>query len=76
MKYVCPSCERPIYNRRINKCEFCEKVLPNDLLLSQSEIEDLDKQHGESMKKKTNTSGNSSGNEFLSTGFGGFSGGD
>ena len=72
MKFVCPSCERPIYNRRIDKCEFCGETLPSELLYSENEVGNLDKQQTESLKKKINTSSNSSsgGADFFSTDFG------
>ncbi|MBA6262140.1 hypothetical protein [Colwellia sp. Bg11-12] len=72
MKFVCPSCERPIYNRRVNKCEFCGEALPKELLFSENEVDNLDNQLSESLKKKTNISGNSSGGgaDFFSRDFG------
>jgi hypothetical protein len=72
MKFVCPSCERPIYNRRIDKCEFCGGVLPSELLYSQSEVDKLDNQQTESLKKRMDTSSNSSGGgaDFFSSDFG------
>ncbi len=72
MKFVCPSCEKPIYNRRIEKCEFCGEALPKGLLYSQNDVDNLDKQQAESMKKQKNTSSNSSGagSDFFSTDFG------
>ena len=60
MKFVCPSCERPIYNRRIEKCEFCGAILPNELLYSQSDVDNLNKQQTESLKRQADTSSNSS----------------
>jgi hypothetical protein len=43
-KYKCPSCERAILNRKIDKCLYCGASLPESLLFSQSEIERLDSQ--------------------------------
>ncbi|MCE2594969.1 hypothetical protein K6Y31_09085 [Motilimonas cestriensis] len=72
MKFVCPSCERPIYNRRIEKCEFCGDALPNELLYSQNDVDNLDRQQAESLKRQTNTSSYSSGGgaDFFSIDFG------
>ncbi|MDO6528036.1 hypothetical protein Q4519_20380 [Motilimonas sp. 1_MG-2023] len=72
MKFVCPSCERPIYNRRIEKCEFCGDALPNELLYSQNDVDNLDRQQAESLKRQTNTSSSSSGGgaDFFSIDFG------
>jgi len=72
MKFVCPSCTRPIYNRRIEKCEFCGDALPSKLLYSQNDVDNLDKQQAESLKRQVNTSSNSSdgGADFFSTDFG------
>lgn len=71
MKFICPSCERPVYNRRITKCEFCSETLPSELLFSQNEINDLDKQQTESLRSQNNTSNNSFNvsSNFLSTDF-------
>tara|TARA_R110000787_G_scaffold177046_9_gene289115 strand:+ start:304 stop:540 length:237 start_codon:yes stop_codon:yes gene_type:complete len=72
MKFLCPSCEKPIYNRRVDKCEFCGETLPSELLYSENEVDNLDKQQSESLRKKTNTSSNTSsgGADFFSTDFG------
>jgi hypothetical protein len=43
MDFKCPKCDRFIYNRRLRNCGYCNAILPEDLLLSQSQIEKLDK---------------------------------
>jgi hypothetical protein len=43
-KYKCPSCERAILNRKIDKCLYCDASLRGNLLFTQSEIEKLDSQ--------------------------------
>jgi hypothetical protein len=72
MRFVCPSCEKPIYNRRVETCEFCGEVIPSELLYSQNEVDNLDKQQTDSLKKRTSgtNSSTSSGIDFLSTDFG------
>jgi len=72
MKFVCPSCDRPIYNRRIKQCEFCSATIPDDLLYSEEEVDNLNKQQEDSHKKRANVSDNSSdiGVDYFSTDFG------
>ena len=72
MKFVCPSCERPIYNRRIKECEFCSASIPAELLFSDEEVDDLNNQQSVSLKKRINVSNNSSGVgfDYISTDFG------
>ena len=43
MKFVCPNCQKAIFNRRVNKCEFCASELPTELLYSENDLERLDK---------------------------------
>lgn len=38
----CPHCNKAIYNRRRDRCEFCEKPLPKELLLSPEQRAKLD----------------------------------
>lgn len=64
MKFVCPSCERTIFNRRLANCEFCSAVIPEELLLSENEIEKLDRQHQKSITRKPNINTNSSYGDF------------
>jgi len=72
MKYICPSCERTIYNRRLTNCEFCSTVLPRELLFSESDIERLDKQHQDCLtrKSKINSNSSSSSIDITSSDFG------
>ena len=51
MIFQCPHCDRPIYNRRINRCEFCHEVIPESLLLSDSQIAQLDQARAEEEKR-------------------------
>src|SRR5688572_10218292 len=37
----CPSCTKPIYNRRKNRCEFCGTQLPAILLLGEAQKREL-----------------------------------
>ena len=34
---ACPACERPLVNRLIDYCQYCEKALPEALRLSPDE---------------------------------------
>ncbi len=42
MKYVCPSCNFPVFNRRVKNCEKCNALLPDELLYSAKQVEDID----------------------------------
>ena len=44
MSYRCPTCERLIFNRRLQQCEFCGAVIPAELRFSAQEIAKLDRQ--------------------------------
>jgi hypothetical protein len=44
MSYLCPTCNRSIYNRRNKICGFCSAKLPPELLFSAAEIEAMDKE--------------------------------
>lgn len=72
MKFVCPSCESPIYNRRLKVCEFCSAPIPTKLLYSEEEIDNLNQQQAGSLKRGFNAANSSSGTSFdyLSNDFG------
>lgn len=42
MNFACPSCGFRVFNRRYSKCEHCGKDLPQDLLLTATQIQKLD----------------------------------
>lgn len=42
-KFQCPKCERPIVSRRNKLCQYCNAVLPEHLLWTQTEIEIQDR---------------------------------
>ena len=44
MSYHCPTCKRIIFNRRLERCEFCGTDLPTGLRLSPKEVAQLDKE--------------------------------
>lgn len=43
-RFACPSCNRNIINRKINRCLYCGATLPSDLLFTKEEIAVLDEQ--------------------------------
>jgi uncharacterized membrane protein len=42
MRYRCPACDFPIYNRRVKRCESCGAELPQALLYSERQIASID----------------------------------
>ena len=42
MRYRCPSCNFPIFNRRVKRCESCGADLPQSLLYSEEQIASID----------------------------------
>jgi len=42
MRYRCPNCDFPIFNRRVKRCESCAADLPQELLYSAQQIETID----------------------------------
>lgn len=42
MKYKCPNCNFPVFNRRVTKCESCHEPLPQELLYSKKQMESID----------------------------------
>ena len=47
MSYHCPTCQRMIFNRRLERCEFCGAVIPAELRLSAEEVARLDREMAE-----------------------------
>ena len=47
MSYNCPSCQRPLYNRRLTHCGFCGAQIPDNLRFTKDEIESLDRRMAE-----------------------------
>ena len=47
MAFKCPSCERPLYNRRRSDCEFCLHPLPAALQLSAAQQAVVDREKHE-----------------------------
>ncbi len=41
MAFICPYCERELVNRKSKRCLYCGKELPNELLLSEEQIDTL-----------------------------------
>ena len=44
IKYECPHCHRPVYNRALPKCGYCEGALPQEFLFSEEELVKLRKE--------------------------------
>lgn len=44
MKYICPECDKTIFNRRLSHSEFCNAELPEELLYSTADIERIEKE--------------------------------
>jgi hypothetical protein len=42
MSYRCPTCEKVIFNRRLERCEFCAGIIPPEMRFSAEEIAKLD----------------------------------
>jgi hypothetical protein len=42
MSYRCPTCEKIIFNRRLERCEFCAGIIPPEMRFSAEEIAKLD----------------------------------
>ncbi|MFH2134865.1 MAG: hypothetical protein ABII81_06750 [Pseudomonadota bacterium] len=42
MRYRCPACDFPIFNRRVPRCESCGADLPQALLYSEQQIASID----------------------------------
>lgn len=64
MTFKCPSCNRPLYNRRRATCEFCGKPVPDALRLSGDRRAKIDrlkadeaKRHREFMGRDISTGG-------------------
>ena len=43
----CPACQRPLYNRRLKKCGFCDAPIPEELRFTPEEIAELDRRTAE-----------------------------
>ena len=55
MSYHCPACQRMIFNRRLERYEFCGAAIPAELRFSAAEIVELDtemEQMAERRKKR------------------------
>jgi hypothetical protein len=51
MEFRCPNCNAPIYSRKLKICGVCEKLVPPELLLSESQTAFLKKQEAEVEKR-------------------------
>src|SRR3954464_15010588 len=39
----CPACQRPLYNRRLERCGYCDATVPGELRFTPEEIAELDR---------------------------------
>ena len=42
--FLCPTCRRPLWDRRSLNCGYCGKPVPPEMLLTQSQMNEIDKQ--------------------------------
>lgn len=52
LRYRCPACNRGILNRKIGRCLYCGATLPPELLLSQEQVAELERQKQELEENK------------------------
>ena len=43
MPFYCPHCARTLTNRKLKKCEWCLFPIPDELLLNDEQIKNLEK---------------------------------
>ena len=51
MSYHCPACQRKIFNRRLERCEFCDADIPANLRYTAEEIAIRDKRIAETEER-------------------------
>ena len=51
-QYVCPHCDRVIYNRLLKACEFCGATLPAQLVYSDAEKAALQRKWADEARKR------------------------
>jgi hypothetical protein len=65
-RYCCPACDRDIVNRAVERCLYCGELVPQELLFTEKEVEDIEKKHkekvraieeGRKRKRRTETGG-------------------
>ena len=78
LKFECPSCNRPIANRRSNICMYCESELPKELLFTTEQSKKLEEtkqkdkeRHEDFMKKPFDMPGGNGGGGDFGGDFGG-----
>ena len=52
MSHICPSCDRVLYNRRLEVCDFCGAPIPEELRFTPAEIAELDRKKAKSEEQK------------------------
>ncbi len=77
MKFVCPACEKTIFNRRLKQCEFCQAELPDSLRYSEQDLQRIESEHQRNQQRRTVSTSYGVGMEFGGGwGDGGGGGGD
>ena len=49
--YSCPDCDRPILNRKFNKCLYCNATIPGELLFTDIEIREKEEKYKKQMEE-------------------------
>lgn len=52
MEYKCPTCQRVLYNRRLEHCGFCGAAIPEELRFTAEEIAAMDREMAELEQKR------------------------
>jgi len=49
-RYFCPACDRDIVNRAVERCLYCRELIPQELLFTEKEVEEIEKRHKEKIR--------------------------
>jgi hypothetical protein len=61
MSFQCPTCARPLYNRRRKECEFCGAPIPASLQLTEAQKDRLDRIKADEARRRRDESSQSPG---------------
>ncbi len=51
-EFTCPACGRPLYDRRHLNCGYCGKAIPPEMLLTQAQADEIDKELAADQKRQ------------------------